>query len=906
MSVDHLVTGSHDHRLVALSVVIAVVASYAALDLAGRVTCTRGRSRLFWLIGGAAAMGIGIWSMHYIGMLAFRAPFQVQYDWRTVVVSLVAAIFASAVALFVASRQTMGLLRAAGGSIVMGAGIAAMHYIGMASMLIEAQPHYSPWIVALSIVLAIVISFVALLLAFYFRHDMRTWGWAKIGSSVVMGAAIPVMHYTGMAAVSFAPGPMTHPVIAHAVSISSLGVAGITVVTFMVLGLVLVSSVADRRFSLQALQLESSEQRYRQIVEAALDAFVGVNADGDIVDWNAQAAAIFGWSRAEAIGKALTELVVPERFRAACQDGRRHFLATGENSALDRRIEVVALHRDGHEFPVELAISALKTSSTYRFTAFIRDITERKHGEEELKRAKDAAEAANRAKSEFLANMSHEIRTPMNGIIGMTELALGSFPSDEVRDCLGTVKTSAATLLSILNDILDFSKIESRKLELEAAPFGLREMIGSLLRPLSVAAHEKNLDLLWDIAPDVPAVIVGDSVRLGQIVTNLIGNAIKFTDRGHVRLDVRAEVNRPGCTLLHFLVSDTGIGIPEDKHASIFEPFSQADGSTTRRFGGTGLGLTISATLVRMMGGRIWVESTVGSGTTFHFTAGFDAAAEAPAGEQALKTIGAPMQAPPALAPSEETPPATRLLKILLAEDNIVNQRVAMGLLSRRGHDVTVTSNGREALAALELQSFDVVLMDVQMPELGGLEATAAIRARERQTGGHAYIVAMTAHAMSGDRERFLAAGMDGYLSKPIDANMLFAAVERERAIPRPVAAAAGSASASRVQRPDAMSEVVRLFLEHCPRRLADIRSALDRRDPKGLEQAAKALKAAAANLSLGVLFQAANTVERLGAEAKLNAAQAASRVLFAEAAHAMDALKRFDEAPADRVGSQI
>ena len=289
-----LMVGTYDFHLVALSILIAILASYAALDLAGRVTSAHGGVRMLWLSGGSVAMGIGIWSMHYIGMLAFHLPIPVRYDWIMVLISLVAAIFASAVALFVVSRSKMGLLRAMVGSIFMGSGIAAMHYVGMAAMRLSAMCHYSLSLVTLSAILAIVISFVALWLAFHFRGDTTAGGWLKTLSALVMGAAIPIMHYTGMAAVSFSASTLDDKELAHAVSISSLGIAGIIVVTLMVLGLVLITSLLDRRFSLQALELESSEQRYRQIVEAAFDGFVGMDSNGLITDWNEQARTTFG------------------------------------------------------------------------------------------------------------------------------------------------------------------------------------------------------------------------------------------------------------------------------------------------------------------------------------------------------------------------------------------------------------------------------------------------------------------------------------------------------------------------------------------------------------------------------------------------------------------------------------
>jgi len=523
----------------------------------------------------------------------------------------------------------------------------------------------------------------------------------------------------------------------------------------------------DRKRAEDALR--RSELRFRRLVESNLiGVFVG-NASGQITEANDQSLKMLGYDRADLDAGKLRwdQLTPPDQVHVSLRMAQE--LAAGGVTA---PVETEYLRKDGSRHPVLIGLASLGNTQREAI-GIVLDLTNRKRIEEEMRRAKETAELANSAKSEFLANMSHEIRTPMNGIIGALDLVLDTTLATEQREYIGLAKASAESLLGILNDLLDLAKIEARKLDLNPADFHLRQCLEAATRMFSARAREKRLDLSCEIPSGVPDTLIGDDLRLKQVIANLLGNAVKFTSRGGVALVVTLATPLPDQrTRLQFTVRDTGLGIPPEKQKLIFEPFSQADSSTTRRFGGTGLGLTICSRLVELMGGRIWVESAPNQGSEFHFTAEFGVGQE----KQPEPQVAVPST------PHEVPVTAQRCLRILLAEDDQVNQVVTVRLLQKQGHQVEVAPSGPDVLRALQNGSFDVVLMDVHMPGMDGLEVTAAIRESEKTSGRRLPIIAMTASAMQGDREKCLAAGMDDYISKPIRAPMLF---ERLGRIPR-------------------------------------------------------------------------------------------------------------------------
>jgi PAS domain S-box-containing protein len=643
--------------------------------------------------------------------------------------------------------------------------------------------------------------------------------------------------------------------------------------------LLILTDITERKRAEDALR--SSEERYRLLFERNVAGVYRAALDGRLIDCNDACARIFGLgSREEALTHRLWDIY-------DLADRRDEIMSRLLEERSLTNFEVRVRSRDGRSLWILANVTLLdgEDGRPELIEGVLIEITERKLAEIEMRKAKEAAEAASRAKSEFLANMSHEIRTPMNAIIGMTELALDSPLTPQQREYLGLVKSSADSLLTVINGILDFSKVEAGRLEIERIDFRLRESLDETVMLLGLRARQKGLDLSSHVNPDVPNLVVGDPDRLRQILVNIVGNAIKFTEKGTVGISVDAEAAGERAVLVHFSVTDTGIGVPTEKQRMIFEAFAQVDGSTTRKYGGTGLGLTISAQLVELMGGGIWVESREGEGSTFHFTTRLELQSEH-AGEVAAQAL------PPSIRPSGAV---RRPLHVLVAEDCAANQILAVRLLEKRGHTAVIARDGREALAAFDSGRFDVVLMDVQMPEMNGFEVTAAIRDRDRLAGEHTPIVAMTAYAIRGDRERCLAAGMDRYLAKPIVAARLFEVVEdlvlgnSKQPEQERVQSSEWNDASDLLLRFDGdrqlLSAVAEVFLNDSPRLVAQVREAIANSDAVALERAAHAVRGSVGNFGAPGAVEAARTLEAMGRDHDLSHATAAEATLEAEIA---------------------
>jgi PAS domain S-box-containing protein len=672
--------------------------------------------------------------------------------------------------------------------------------------------------------------------------------------------------------------------------------------------------------------LESSESRLRKMIDTALDAVVTIDAGGAIVAWNIQAEVIFGWSEQEVVGELLESIIIPARYRDRHRQDLARFRESRETSLLNRRVELTAMRKDGTEFPVEWSMTAISVDGGYVLSSFIRDITERKQAEEAqskyraqleleavmrtetlkaLEEAKNHAESASRAKSEFLAHISHEIRTPMNGILGMTELLRQTSLSTKQGHFVDTVYRSGAALLKLLNDVLDLSKAEAGKVELERIRLDLDKTVKEVVDLFVDQAESKGVELNCVLDESIPSVLQGDPVRLQQVLMNLVSNALKFTERGSVTLRVAVEEESAAHAIVRFEVQDTGIGVPPAAHAKIFDPFSQADGSTARKFGGTGLGLSIVKQLILLMEGTVGVKSEAGQGATFWCTARFEkvSGGTREAGKRFPAWRGGILPSIPTQFPD----PRITGARILLAEDNPVNREVAVCMLEQLGCQVVAVENGCEAVIQAESSRFDLVLMDCQMPEMDGFAATKAIREGELRTGRYAPIVALTAQAIDNHRERCLDAGMDDYMIKPYTQVDLGEMIQRwirrpgertrlssdhskagraesaqpscdqteQRATPIPEIAPSDLPLADQVLsqiralrrpgRPDPLAKILTSFLDSSATYIGAIQQAMVRQDASALFHAAHALKSSSAMIGAMGLSNILKDIEIMG-----------------------------------------
>ncbi|HZV67257.1 MAG TPA: MHYT domain-containing protein [Telluria sp.] len=974
--------GRYDPALVALSVLVAIFSSWMGLQIAGQASANRAQ-RSIVLLTGSLALGSGVWAMHFIGMLAFDLCTRVDYDPATTIISLVPSIGASFVALSLLGRARITGWALLTGGVLVGAGIGAMHYTGMAGMRMSLLLRYDPFGFGLSIVVAVVLATLALWVRFGLRSFRAlTEQRLLLLSASVMGCAIAGMHYTGMAAARFigqvppgSTGSSNSTFLALAISLITVA---FTIFVLAANGLL--------RYRQLFRELTQSEAWMRALLTTTVDGVITVGGDGIVQEFNASAERIFGWRRDEIVGLSVSLLMAdPERSE---QDGLLNYLRSANSGMVTTGSEVMGLRKDGSQVPIRRALGHARLGEQNLFVCFITDISERRamvqalraserqfrslignipgisyrallaeglplvfisdavervagypasdflgdppprrfgalihaadrvrvaeaveqalrdgqpylveyrlqHAdggirwlwengtvvrndagaaewldgvildiserremEEALRQAKEKAEQAAASRATFVANMSHEIRTPMNSILGFTDVLLDGELAPEQRRHLDTVRGAGRSLLRLLNEILDTAKLDKGAVELEVADFNLLGLIDELSSTLGANARAKGLHVDIHYDPDLPTCLRGDELRIRQVLTNLLDNAIKFTAAGSVTLVAEAQGDE-----LHFLIQDTGIGIAPERLAAIFDPFTQADASMTRRYGGTGLGTTISKQLVDLMGGRIWAESTPGEGTRFHVLLPLVAAQFAP----------------------QQPRPRTALvlppLRILVADDVPQNLELLTLLLTRRGHTVTSVADGEAAAGLAARDEFDLILMDMQMPKLDGLQATRAIRAAAERAGRRRVpIVAMTASVLDAHRRASTEAGMDGFASKPVEWFTLSHEMGRvlgldagSSAAPAPQAGQQVLNRRAGLRRWTGREDAYRQALDHFETQFGNVAEALAEHaaanDRQGAKMLAHKARGVAANVGLEQLTDTLAQLEHLCAE---------------------------------------
>ncbi|WP_340679475.1 MHYT domain-containing protein [Paraglaciecola sp.] len=882
-----LVFGSFDTGLVILSIAIAIFASFMGFQIAAQASKSNTKlGQHLSLSTGSIALGGGVWSMHFIGMLAFDLCTQVDYSWRITLLSMLPAVAASWVALYIITRNQLRFTQLFVGGLLVGSGIGSMHYVGMAAMKMALSLRYDLVMFLVSIVVAVVLAMLALWIRFglgtvkhrYFNNKFST-----VIASVVMGCAITGMHYTGMAAARFVPPP-SFEVSNQSSEMPAYLAIGVTLITIIICSLVLVVNLA-LRYKAISIMASNNERRLLATMDAAIDSIITIDARGVIISINKAVEQLLGWRSEQLLGSNV-RMIMPESLKSEQHNSFQGYLTSRDGKIIGSGREVDALHKNGELIPVRLGIghvdseyenlyvafisdlrqrnkmeadlreneakfrslisnipgiayrcleqdnwpmefvsdeiehimghpaadfllpnpirsiadfyhpddleciNACNTSHEKGFQleyriidrqgkhkwllefgrkvssadgdshwldGFIMDISHRKEMEGQLIEAKEIAETAAASRASFLANMSHEIRTPMNAVIGFSDILLESELSQEQQKYLNTINQSAKSLMHLLNDILDSAKLDKGKIELDWRDFSLVEEIDAVVSTLWLQAKNKGIELDLQVSPELSHFYHGAPDRLRQVLTNILGNAVKFTEQGKINISVKGGAGK----LIDFVIQDTGIGMTQEQLSQVFDAFSQADATMSRRFGGTGLGTTISKQLVELMGGTICASSVLNQGSTFSFSLPL----------QAIDTLNVVADNA-----KHELPP----LSILVVDDIEQNIELLSILFKRAGHKVQTARDGEQALLRMLNHGIDVVLMDVQMPVLDGLSATQQRRIYEQQHQLCAIpIIALTASVLAEDKIAAFDAGMNGFANKPVNIEVLNAEIAR-------------------------------------------------------------------------------------------------------------------------------